>query len=189
MITNKVLSAQRHGREVSHSIISIPALLCLLLIVAITPVAAIAGSVLDFGELSTTRKFVEHEVYHAPDSGFKDMGKFSLMENGTVTGLITDENGDLVDFFGNPLFDTTYMKIIQGSNVLLDVPALSSATFNFGELSAGNYTFTLDGGIGGPVGSLYKVGLTFSPIPLPAAAWLLGSAVLGFVGYSTRRKV
>jgi hypothetical protein len=28
-----------------------------------------------------------------------------------------------------------------------------------------------------------------SPIPLPAAAWLFGTALIGFVGYSRRRKI
>jgi hypothetical protein len=35
----------------------------------------------------------------------------------------------------------------------------------------------------------YVVGVKLQPVPLPAAAWLFGSALLGFVSLSNRRKV
>ncbi|MET0053042.1 MAG: VPLPA-CTERM sorting domain-containing protein [Candidatus Thiodiazotropha sp.] len=37
------------------------------------------------------------------------------------------------------------------------------------------------------MGGAYDV--TVSAVPLPAAAWLFGSALLGFVTYSARRSV
>jgi hypothetical protein len=38
-------------------------------------------------------------------------------------------------------------------------------------------------------GNIDAVSLTPSPVPVPAAAWLFGSALLGFVSLSNRRKV
>lgn len=38
-------------------------------------------------------------------------------------------------------------------------------------------------------GNLDNVSLTPSPVPLPAAAWLFGSALIGFISLSNRRKI
>ncbi|MCG8070610.1 MAG: VPLPA-CTERM sorting domain-containing protein, partial [Candidatus Thiodiazotropha taylori] len=58
-------------------------------------------------------------------------------------------------------------------------------------LGAGDYIFTISGfalnAIDTKISSDYD--LTMSAVPLPAAAWLFGSALLGFVSYSRRRKV
>jgi hypothetical protein len=58
-------------------------------------------------------------------------------------------------------------------------------------LAAGDYIFTLSGfalsAIDPKTASDYD--LTMSAVPLPAAAWLFGSALLGFVSYSRRRTV
>lgn len=76
-------------------------------------------------------------------------------------------------------------KVGEESNVPLDVTAQSTNAFHFGVMSTGLYTYTLDG----DTGDQYTVDLTYSEVPLPAAAWLFGSAILGFIGYSARRKV
>jgi hypothetical protein len=58
-------------------------------------------------------------------------------------------------------------------------------------LGAGDYIFTISGFAlnvtDTKISSDYD--LTMSAVPLPAAAWLFGSALLGFVSYSRRRKV
>jgi hypothetical protein len=58
-------------------------------------------------------------------------------------------------------------------------------------LGSGEYIFTISGfalnAIDDATASDYD--LTMSAVPLPAAAWLFGSALLGFVSYSRRRKV
>ncbi|MEJ2620656.1 MAG: hypothetical protein P8163_10440 [Candidatus Thiodiazotropha sp.] len=58
-------------------------------------------------------------------------------------------------------------------------------------LAAGDYIFTLSGfalnAIDPKTASDYD--LTMSAVPLPAAVWLFGSALLGFVSYSRRRTV
>lgn len=51
--------------------------------------------------------------------------------------------------------------------------------------------FSLDVGVwfadGGPFGTLAGTGSLVSPIPVPAAAWLFGSALLGLVALTRRR--
>ena len=54
-------------------------------------------------------------------------------------------------------------------------------------LVAGDYIFTFSGFALDSASADYD--LTMSAVPLPAAAWLFGSALLGFVSYSRRRKV
>ncbi len=56
-------------------------------------------------------------------------------------------------------------------------------------LGAGDYVFTLSGfalnALKPKIVSDYD--LTMSAVPLPAAAWLFGAALIGFVSYSRRR--
>ena len=58
-------------------------------------------------------------------------------------------------------------------------------------LGAGSYTFTLSGfamnAFDGSITSDYDV--TVEAVPLPAAAWLFGSALVGFISFSRRRKI
>lgn len=63
-----------------------------------------------------------------------------------------------------------------------------SETFNLG---AGDYIFTISGFAMNAIDTTVKADydLTMSAVPLPAAAWLFGSALLGFVSFSRRRKV
>lgn len=64
-----------------------------------------------------------------------------------------------------------------------------SVTFLFTDLAAGNYSLFVGGNYSGGAGSpgKYTVSLTASPVPLPAAFWLFGSAVAG-LGLAGRRK-
>lgn len=42
---------------------------------------------------------------------------------------------------------------------------------------------------GGPQNRTYSANVTLSEVPLPAAAWLFGSALVGFMGVSRRKRV
>jgi hypothetical protein len=74
------------------------------------------------------------------------------------------------------------------TNEQFHLDTVFSETFT---LAAGDYIFTLSGfalsAIDPKTASDYD--LTMSAVPLPAAAWLFGSALLGFVSYSRRRTV
>ena len=74
------------------------------------------------------------------------------------------------------------------SNEQFHLGSTFSQTLNLG---AGDYIFTISGfalnALDPKINSDYD--LTMSAVPLPAAAWLFGTALLGFVSFSRRRKV
>lgn len=112
---------------------------------------------------------------HAFKAGTKNVRDIS-----GLTMAIFNTNGTL----GNMLDDTQI-----GSS-------LSSGDSSFDTLSSGNYYAKVTGNATGTLGGHYSVQMVADPIitsnvstvvPVPAAAWLLGSGLLGLVGM-TRRK-
>jgi hypothetical protein len=75
-------------------------------------------------------------------------------------------------------WSTTYSS--GGGNVTVSV--LNATT-----LSAGTYVLELRGSVSGTAGGSYSGVLNIAPVPVPAAAWLMGSALLGLVGARRRR--
>jgi hypothetical protein len=55
-----------------------------------------------------------------------------------------------------------------------------------GSLAGGSYTLRVMGSVSG-TGAFYTGAIVTSPVPVPAAVWLMGSALLGLVGISRRR--
>jgi hypothetical protein len=86
------------------------------------------------------------------------------------------------------LFRNDLLLTNINTNEQFHLDTVFSETFT---LAAGDYIFTLSGfalnAIDPKIASDYD--LTMSAVPLPAAAWLFGSALLGFVSYSRRRTV
>ena len=62
------------------------------------------------------------------------------------------------------------------------------ASLLFTNLAAGNYTLFVGGNFSGGAGAAgkYTVNLTASPVPVPAAVWLFGSAMACLIGFSRR---
>jgi len=60
-----------------------------------------------------------------------------------------------------------------------------------GVLLAGSYELRMWSATGGntPYGGSYAVSASSAIVPLPAAFWLFGSALIGFIGFSRRRAV
>jgi hypothetical protein len=135
-----------------------------------------AGTVIDAGTFTQNG-----DTYVAsPYSGvFTDVIKFdvgssglSLVFEGSHTGMDGDDilltnTYDGVDYHLGPSF---------------------SETLSF---DAGRYVFTLSGfamnALDSAVYSNYD--LSVQAVPLPAAAWLFGSALIGFISFSARRKI
>lgn len=75
--------------------------------------------------------------------------------------------------------------------------SLASGALSFDALSSGNYYAIVTGNAFGTKGGKYSVQMLADPItapnvstvvPVPAAAWLLGSGLLGLVGVSRRKQ-
>ncbi len=58
----------------------------------------------------------------------------------------------------------------------------------YGLLQAGTYYISLITPLGGmPANGAWSINGTASAVPVPAALWLFGSAIIGFIGFSRRR--
>ena len=129
---------------------------------------------------------------------------FDDSDTGFANGLVIGQSGGEVVFSDNnngswkaEVFDVTNTSggsiILSGNtNFLLgmDWGAGYSGDSNFSLLSSPDtYLIVFDDDLneGGPTGNMLAVDL--EPIPLPAAAWLLGTGLLGLVGIVRRRRI
>jgi hypothetical protein len=79
-----------------------------------------------------------------------------------------------------------------GTNFTIDLIQLNGATVATGIINsfsglllAGNNTLRIKGGV---IGQVDNLDVRITPTPIPAAAWLFGSALLGIGGLASRRK-
>ncbi|MCU7886037.1 MAG: hypothetical protein KZQ82_17745 [Candidatus Thiodiazotropha sp. (ex Lucinoma annulata)] len=121
---------------------------------------------------------------------FSDTANFTTPDifEGAVSVSIVDTEIALLPG-ALPLVDISEFIAMGPSGFLLDLGSdLASAAFSLNGLSAGTtYGFTFSGEVSGAIGGEYNV--MVGAVPLPAAVWLFGSAILGFVTYSARRSV
>ncbi|MCP4767667.1 MAG: VPLPA-CTERM sorting domain-containing protein [Gammaproteobacteria bacterium] len=121
------------------------------------------------------------------------VGVFRFDFNGGVDGdeFLFEDNGGFFSNSNSILLST--LDFDDGSDLLgfdLISTSLSNLTFSF---TANSLTFNFDlvpgsGPNNGP--AIHGRFITdVSPVPVPAAVWLFGTALLGFVGMSRRRKV
>ncbi len=84
----------------------------------------------------------------------------------------------------NPL--NTSLDYVNGAGAGV---GLSTISLLFKNLAAGDYTLILGGqsSPSGPHGA-YSVLFDVQPTPLPGAIWLMGSALLGFIGMNRVRR-
>ncbi|NOT86460.1 MAG: hypothetical protein HOP02_17140, partial [Methylococcaceae bacterium] len=75
--------------------------------------------------------------------------------------------------------------------VVLDIPSLKVLNLaSIGALAAGNYIFSVTGTVSA-VEASYSGNIQLSgasSVPVPAAVWLFGSALVGLMGVSGRKK-
>lgn len=82
------------------------------------------------------------------------------------------------------------LSVYNSSNALLNSTTISGTTLEFSNLSAGSYYAVVSGSSAVPSGGAYTIQLyaEASPVPVPAAVWLLGSGLIGLVGVARRKE-
>lgn len=104
--------------------------------------------------------------------------------------LATSVSVDLGDH--NADQDRVFLSIFDSADTLLasitqDLAAsfVGMVTLSLSGFDIAYATFGTTGDLG--LGGIYADNFTISPVPVPAAAWLFGSALLGFFGFSRRK--
>lgn len=106
--------------------------------------------------------------------------KFSLAQDSVVSFRLTDIESSVL---GLSFLDNRNLK-----------GGIDGAKFGEGEWFTRQFTanvdymLTVSGKAIGLFGGKYKLETQVAPVPLPAAFWLLGTAVVGFVMFSRRRQ-
>lgn len=108
---------------------------------------------------------------------------FSLF-SGWDTGTTADRLLDYQNNQNNPL-NTVGLSFLHSASTTI---AGGSASYNFTNLAAGDYTLFIGGNATASLGTAgkYAVTLSASPVPIPAAMWLFGSALFGWLGINRK---
>jgi hypothetical protein len=151
-------------------------LYAIVLLTATVSGGSFAGTVIDAGTFTQSG-----DTYNpSPYSGvFTDIINFEVGSS----GLSLLFEGDHEGMAGNDILLT---NTFDGTEYHLGSTFSESLS-----LATGSYVFTLSGfalnAFSDAIYSDYDLAIT--AVPLPAAAWLFGSALFGFISYSVRRKV
>ncbi|GEM_PF-5063306 len=143
-----------------------------------------ADTTYSMGTLSSNLSF--QNASNPPNTiGFTDTFNFNIASVSDVTASIGDLAYDLV----TPYFTVTVFK---DNNLFLSLNGgapigdkFSTTIFN---LAAGNYSAIVKGDAVGAAGGYYSVAMSAQPVPVPAAAWLLGSGLIGMVAVARRKE-
>ena len=102
---------------------------------------------------------------------------FTVIDAGTYIATLTDFE------FPEPM-DQSGMAVTTATELLGSLNAPGSFTF---EATPGEYFVSFFGEAGAST-SYGMYGIEISQVPVPAAVWLFGSGLIGFVGVARRRK-
>lgn len=128
-------------------------------------------------------------------SGTLADGSITTFSNdATVNGEFTDTweftlgpaHSDVQVILNNVAVGGGLVFNIAGLTGTLD--GIGGLVFTAANLAAGPHTLTVSGTGTGALGGLYSGSLSVTAVPLPAAAWLFGSAVLGLSLVSRRKQ-
>ena len=147
-----------------------------------------------------------YNVYYPIDNTpFNDTFQFTIAANqeGQAAAVALDLNFGNLDLLNisnllvqadpNTPSSATPLYFTISSYTNAPTGGLEAASYQSDNLAAGTYIFDVSGitsGInGGGFSALYSLTLNsseVSPVPLPSAAWLLGSALLGLISFGAR---
>ncbi|GAB6141885.1 hypothetical protein JCM14076_26140 [Methylosoma difficile] len=113
--------------------------------------------------------------------------KWSLVLSSTVDVLLTTTNTPFTNLLTSPVY-TFALKDSTGTTTINSLTGAIGGQFTVASLAAGTYEIWISGKtkLSGGVNSSFSVFNT-SPVPVPAAVWLFGSAFMGLVGVSRRK--
>lgn len=173
-----------------------------------TNTAAVAFGTTHAGfELAVGAKSWEDTVGSGPNEGWGhalDFGLINLDVPGDLSITVSADGSGLLPAFSfyqgwdagggmrhdtyvnnanNPL-STTGLTLLQS---VANPGAASSVTYTFTNLATGHYSLFV-GGDDGAAGGRYTANMTLTAVPIPAAVWLFGSAVMGLLGIGRRQR-
>ncbi|MEM9056240.1 MAG: hypothetical protein AAGD86_02110 [Pseudomonadota bacterium] len=145
-------------------------------------IASTAGAAtVDLGSIASG-DFVGGSLLSGSGNTIADQWTFTLDED-ALTAISLDSND------AEPFFEITDFVASSSSSAIVFTYDASDNAYAFdGLLSAGTYTIDVSGFVSGDIAGQYDVlvGASVAPIPVPAAVWLFGSALLGLM--TTRRQ-
>lgn len=121
---------------------------------------------------------------------FKDTFNFSVVPNvggsSSITNIGFDLKGGLITSFSAVIDGTINLVLTQST--ITGGAILSVLSQTFGALSQGAHTLVVTGT---GINASYGGNLNISPVgavPVPGAVWLFGSALVGLMGLSRKKK-
>ncbi|HEB70097.1 MAG TPA: hypothetical protein ENI88_10845 [Desulfobulbus sp.] len=126
-------------------------------------------------------------ILHNGSSGTSFSDDWSLLIDGGSTGAVGSFSDVELDF--KPFFSTNITNMsITTSSAGLAINGSGDA-WSIQAFSPGTYSFNVAGTISGGTGGSYNVGLTetVAPVPIPPAALLFGSALIGLAGLKRKK--
>jgi len=117
--------------------------------------------------------------------GFTDTFNFNITSTSNVTASLDDlEHTHVTPYFSLVIYkDQNLFLSLNGNTPIGNTQ--SATSFN---LDAGNYSAVVTGDAVGLQGGLYSVTISAQPVPVPAAAWLLASGLIGLVAVARRKE-
>lgn len=125
---------------------------------------------------------------YAKGSAFSDDYIFDIMPTSSYAGIVTSINLD-------PYFSINGLQVSlsgNGMTPIIKTLGIGETTIKFDSitLASGNgYDFNVSGIASGNLGGAYAgVIAAAAPVPVPAAAWLMASGLIGLAGFSRKYK-
>ncbi len=143
----------------------------------------------DFGDFTTSVDAVSPK--NSGDSYAHAWG-FTLLEPAHITGTLTKDN-TLANYSQNPVS----LALFSGADLINSIGATyfvpntgdnnPFVSFRYANLAAGDYFFRVAGTLIGNDGQ-YTGQMKVNEVPLPAAAWLFLTAILGLVTVARKKR-
>ena len=138
-----------------------------------------AATTIEFGDIAGD--YITGGSLLAPANDvIDDQWIFTLLEP-LLTAISLDSNDNL------PFFEISdFVASSSSPDIVFDYDAGDNAYLFSGLLAAGTYTIDVTGLVTGEIAGQYDILLGMSAVPVPAAAWLFGSALLGLMASGRR---